>query len=201
MYQDEGGPVTAGLAMILAATGAFMAAFDGRPHAGLPAGKLSPGAQNDHDDGPRRSPPEQWAETFGDLVGRAARSLGARGDVWRGRIEGVYGMYKLLRALGLTDQEIAALVAKQVRWRVERGVAEIAPTPDDVRRAGDGLEETIIRAAQDVDVRLGLGGEFVRRVRESVQASRAGRENTFTGVERGMATAREQLRRLLRDQA
>lgn len=137
------------------------------------------------------------AQGFGESVGRLLRNLGEQGDALRGRVEGLYGMYRLLRALGMTDQEIAALVAREASSRLQRGLRESTPTTGDVRQVVDGLQELVLHAAEDVDERLDLGGDFVRRVREGVQATRAGREDALIALDRGVGTARDQLRRVL----
>jgi hypothetical protein len=140
---------------------------------------------------------EDRAASFGEEVGRIVRTLGAQGEALRERAEGLYGMYRLLRAFGMTDQEIAALIAREAGERLQRGLRDSAPTTANVRRVVDGLQELVIHAAEDVDERLDLGGDFVSRVRDVVQASRTGREDVLIAVERGAATAREQMRRIL----
>ncbi len=140
---------------------------------------------------------EDRAVSFGEEIGRIVRTLGAQGEALRERAEGLYGMYRLLRAFGMTDQEIAALIAREASGRLQRGLRDSAPTTANVRRVVDGLQELVIHAAEDVDERLDLGGDFVSRVRDAVQASRTGREDVLIAVERGAATAREQMRRIL----
>lgn len=192
--------VGGGLAAALAAAVAFLAGQDGdgaeRPHAELP---VDPGGRRPSDENP--PPTEKGRETFGDMVGRAFRTLGAQGDALRERAEGFYGMYRLLRALGMTDQEIAMLVARQARTWLEREADDRRPTAADTRRVVDALQETVVRAAEEVDVRLDLRGEFVRRVREGVQATKTGREDAILAAERSLATARELLRQILKNQA
>jgi hypothetical protein len=144
-------------------------------------------------------PPERWAEGFGDVLGRTLRAVGAQGTALKERVEGFYGAYRLLRALGMSDAEIAAFIAGQARARLERGLEARTPTAADMRTVLDGAQESIVRAAEDVDARLDLGGDFVRRVREAAQATRTGREDALIAVERAVATAKEQLRRLLRE--
>jgi hypothetical protein len=135
-----------------------------------------------------------------ELVGRAARAVETQGNALRERLEGLHGLYRLLKSLGLSDREIALLVARQLRGRIEHELRDRSAATE-TRRLVDGLQDTVVRAAQEVDVRLNLGGEFVRRVREGVQAATTGREEAFLTIERGMTAARQQLRRLLSEEA
>ena len=186
-----------GAAAVLAGALAFLSGQDGggtgRASTNLP---VDPRRGDELDD---EAPPANEGERVSYMMGRAFRTLGAQGSTLRERAEAYYGIYRLLRALGMSDQEIAALVAQQVRYRVERRLEGRAPTAADTRQALDGLQETIIRTAQEVDMRLDLGGAFVRPVREAVLAARAGREDAFITVERTVATAREQFRHLIKE--
>ena len=188
-----------GAAAALAGALAFLSGHDGggagRASAHLP---VDPRREDERDE---EIPPANEGERVSYIMGRAFRTLGAlaQGGPLRERAEGYYAMYRLLRALGMSDQEIAALVARQVRDRVERRLEGRAPTAADTRQALDALQETIIRTAQEVDTRLSLGGGFVRPVREAVLAARAGREDAIITVERTLATAREQFRLLIKE--
>ena len=141
--------------------------------------------------------PAGRADSFGEALGKAFRGLGAQGSALKERLEGYYGMYRLLRALGMSDAEIARLVAGQARDRLEQDLRERTPTAGDARRVMDDLQERVLRAAEDVDSRLGLGGDFVRRVREATLAATTGREDALISLERGATAAREQLRKAL----
>lgn len=196
MADEQRGIVGAGVSIVLAAAAAFLAASDGSRQV-LTSGEDTTTTDTGAGAG---STPEQWAEGIGDLVGRAVRSMGARGGAVRERIEGLYGIYRLLRALGMSDAEIATLVAEQARQRLGRGLPEPVLSAEDARRVLDGVQDTVVRAAQEVDVRLDLGGDFVRGVREAALAARAGREDAFVALERGVGAAREHLRRVLNGQ-
>jgi len=188
-----------GIAGVLAAGLAFLAGHDGggRPPA-LPATQPGTDLETDaREEEPERQPGPAWVESFGDLLGRTFRAVGAQGTALRERAEGFYGAYRLLRALGMSDAEIAAFIAGQARSRLERELGGHTLTAADMRKVLDGVQDTVVRAAEEVDVRLDLGGDFVRRVREGVQATRTGREDALAALERGVATGKEQLRKLL----
>jgi hypothetical protein len=197
--------VTRGLATAITAALAFMSAHEGgggakpaevRPNGDRKRAEIEAAESNVDAAAPPR---EDRAEAFAEMLGRSFRMLGVQADAVRERIEGYYGIYRLLRTLGLSDQEIAALVAQQARTRVERELRGRTLTAAETRRALDGVSETVVRAAEGVDERLNLGGEFVRRVRDGVQASKAGREDVLIGLDRGLAAAREQLRKVLKN--
>lgn len=138
------------------------------------------------------------AESFAEMVGRVARTIGDQGVVLRERLEGLQAAYKLLKALGMSDADIARLVADQGRQILAREVEDRNLTAGEARRVIENVQETVIRAAQEVDVRLDLGGDFSRRIREGVVATRAGREDVLLAGEKGYATAREQLLKVLK---
>lgn len=197
------GLVRGALAAALGTLTAFMAGYEGggplQPAAGPP---VEPPERRDGDVGSSpigTTPEERGAEKVGEVLGRLVRSVGAQAELMRERVEGLYGMYRLLKALGMTDQEIAALIARQGGTWLERELAGRAPTAADTRRLLDSLQETVIRAAATVDEGMDLHGDFVRRVREGAQATRPGREDAILAVERGVAAAREQVRRLLNE--
>ena len=153
------------------------------------------------DEPPARPAPkfEQRVEAFGALLGRTVQSVGARGAALRDRAEQGYAVYRVLRALGMSDAEIAGLIARQARSWVETEVLDQAPTADDARRAADDLAERVVRVAAEVDDRLGLHGDFVRPVREGLQTAKAGREDALTAAERTLAGARALFRTLLKE--
>jgi hypothetical protein len=142
----------------------------------------------------------ETGEKVAETLGRAFRGVSEWGSTVRERVEGLVGVYRLLRGMGMSDREIAALVAEQARIQLGRGLEDRKPTAADIRRVVDSVQETVVRSAQEVDTRLNLGGDFSRRVREGVQASKAGREDAIIFTERGLTAAREQLLRLLRHQ-
>ncbi|MBI2761214.1 MAG: hypothetical protein HYX51_07305, partial [Chloroflexi bacterium] len=140
-------------------------------------------------------------EKFAEMLGRTFRSVGDRGVAIKERFEGFVGIYKLLKSLGMSDKDIAALVAEQARIQLGREASERTPTAADARRVMDGLQDTVIKAAQEVDVRLDLGGNFARRVRDAVQSTKTGREDALLFTERGVAVAKEQLLKVLNREA
>jgi hypothetical protein len=71
------------------------------------------------------------------------------------------------------------------------------PEREDLRRLSDAAFAAVIRAAEDVDERLELRGDFVRQVRDLIQAARVGREDALHAFERGSVAARALLARLL----
>jgi len=79
---------------------------------------------------------------------------------------------------------------------VDDGIGQVRPT--DARPVLESVENAVLRAAEEVDTRLNLGGDFIRRVRDGAVAARAGREDALTGLEKGFSQGREQLRKFLR---
>ena len=195
----------AGLAGVLAAVGAFLSGHDGgRNLPALPERSPEPVTDAEIAAEPEAQgkvrPSERWSESFGELLGRTVRNIGAQGTAMKERVEGFYGAYRLLRALGMSDAEIAGFIAGQARNKLERELNKNSLTAADMRKVMDGVQESVIRAAEDVDARMNLGGDFVRRVRDGVQATRAGREDALLGLEKGVAAGKEQLRKILREQ-
>src|SRR5262249_7797448 len=93
------------------------------------------------------------AESFAEMLGRAARGIGEPGQALRERVEGLQAAYKLLKALGMSDADIARLVADQGRQLLAQELEERTLTAADARRVIDNVQETVVRAAQDVDER------------------------------------------------
>lgn len=187
-----------GIAAVAGWLAAFLAASAGEgQHAaagsGLPA---VPGA-------PQRGPePDGEPTTERDgglraLLGRLAEALGEQGALLRERVEGLTATYRLLRAMGMSDRQIAALVAEQARALLVERVGGRVSEREELRRLSDAVLALVIRAAEDVDERFDLKGDFVRQVRDLVQAARAGREDALRAFERGSAAARALLDRLL----
>lgn len=193
----------AGLAGVLAAVGAFLSGHDGgRNLPAVPERSLEPEVDAEVISEPRAKmrPSERWSESFGELLGRTVRNIGAQSAAMKERVEGFYGAYRLLRALGMSDAEIAGFIAGQARDKLEREINKNSLTAADMRKVMDGVQESVIRAAEDVDARMNLGGEFVRRVRDGVQATRTGREDALLTLEKGVTAGKEQLRKVLREQ-
>lgn len=178
---------------------AFFARYDGGAIAPKPDARALPEAGDTSLDDrlPDSFPGPGLLETAATLAGQAARLAGTRGQALRERAEALVGAYRLLRALGMTDAEIARFVAEQAAERAGRGLDQHAPDTDDMRRVVDTVQESVVRSAQLVDQRLNLNGEFVRRVRDGIQASRTGREDVLVVLDRGLGVARAQLRSLL----
>lgn len=188
------GVMMGGAAAALGVGLAFCAGVDGsRPpveDAGLPVPSEGP---SDED----RSGSEQLAESFGRLIGRLSRRVEKQSTAMRERVEGLLGIYRLLKAMGLTDQQIATLVADQARGMLGREVEQRQLTAEEMRRVADRLQDSVIRAAQEVDDRLGLSGGLARPVREAVVATKAGREDVLPVIERTAGQGREALLKLL----
>lgn len=191
----------AGLAGMLAAVAAFLSAHEGGGRAvPIVQGEVLPKDADTTEEEAKPRPSERWAESFGELLGRTVRTIGAQGTAMKERVEGFYGAYRLLRALGMSDAEIAGFIAGQARAKLERELNKTTLTAADMRKVMDGIQETVIRAAEEADERLDLGGDLVRRVRDGVQATRAGREDALLTLEKGLTAGKEQLRRLLKEQ-
>ncbi len=131
------------------------------------------------------------------LFGRLAEALDEQGALLRERVEGLITTYRLLRAMGMSDQQIAALVAETARAQLARRLGGRTPERDELRRLSDAVFMMVVRAAEDVDERFDLKGDFVRQVRDLVQAARVGREDALHAFERGSVAARALLARLL----
>ena len=163
-------------------------------HPGQEQPKLPPVDEDDEDYNPLNEPED---EGLPPVVERAFERLGLRGGRVHERSEGLYAMYKLLKVLGLSDAEIAKLVLQRAGDQVDEGLDRVHPT--DARVVFEAIENTLVRAAEEVDSRLEMRGDLIRRVREGALAARAGREETLAVLERGVAQGREQLRRVLKN--
>ena len=163
-------------------------------HPGQEQPKLPPVDEDDEDYNPLNEPED---EGLPPVVKRAFERLGLRGGRVHERSEGLYAMYKLLKVLGLSDAEIAKLVLQRAGDQVDEGLDRVHPT--DARVVFEAIENTLVRAAEEVDSRLEMRGDLIRRVREGALAARAGREETLAVLERGVAQGREQLRRVLKN--
>lgn len=139
--------------------------------------------------------PEPAAAELPPVVERAFERLGMSAGQVRDRAEQIYAMYKLLKALGLSDADIAKLVVQKGGERLDEGLDRVRPT--DARPVFDAVEQAVVRAAEEVDTRLDLGGDLIRRIREGTVAARAGREGALGGLERGLTRGRGNLRKLL----
>lgn len=183
----------AGMAAVLGWLAAFLAGGAGEGR-GAAAGGGLPAIPRRNDEGGSGG---SQAGGLRALLRRLAETLGEQGALLRERVEGLAATYRLLRAMGMTDQQIAALVAEQARTLLVQRVGGRAPEQEDLRRLSDALFAAVVRAAEDVDQRLDLGGDFVRQVRDLIQAARAGREDALRAFERGSSAARALLERLL----
>lgn len=206
-YLGSGSAALAALLALFAihdGTGGGNSNDSGRAHADLPSpmpSALPVATQPSPTPEPERAHTREAgsrAESFAEMLGRMARSIGGQSAVMRERFEGLQAAYKLLKALGMSDADIARLVADQGRQILAREVEERNLTAAEARRVIENVQETVIRAAQDVDVRLDLGGDFARRVREGVDSTRAGREDVLLAGEKGYTAAREQLLKVLK---
>ena len=147
---------------------------------------------------PESSEEEQEPEENGGLPGALVRTLeniGLRGSRLYERAEQLHALYRLLKALGFSDADIARLVAKNAGDRLDEGLDRMRP--GDARPIFEAVEEALVGAATEVDTRLGLNGDFIRRVRDGAIAARAGREEVLVGLERAIGQGREQFRRVL----
>lgn len=129
------------------------------------------------------------------IVERAFERLGLGAGAMRERAEGMLGIYRLLKALGLNDADIARLVVQKGGERLDSSV-DIHRS--DVRPVFDALEDSVLRAAEEMDARLNLHGDLIRRIREGAATARAGREDVLASLSRNLTQGREGMRRLLR---
>lgn len=127
---------------------------------------------------------------------RMLEGLGLRGSPLHERAEQIYALYRLMKALGFSDADIARLVAKNVGEKVDEGLDRVRPA--EVRPIFEAVENVLVGAAAEVDTHLRLNGDFLRRVHASALAARAGREDVLLGLERAVDQGREQFRRILR---
>jgi hypothetical protein len=141
---------------------------------------------------------EVEVEDDGGLPGallRTLENLGLRGTRLHERAEQLYALYRLMKALGFSDADIARLVAKNAGDKLDEGLDRVRPA--DARPAFEAVEEALVGAATEVDTRLGLNGDFIRRVRDGAIAARTGREELLFGLERAVGQGRDQFRRIL----
>jgi hypothetical protein len=192
MVRGRWGWSGAGMAAVVGWLVAFLAGSAGEGR-GAAAGGGLPAVPRQNDEGGGSSP----AGGLRAFLGRLVEALGEQGTLLRERVEGLAATYRLLRAMGMTDQQIAALVTEQVRTLVVQRLGGRVPEQEDLRRLSDALFAAVARAAEDVDQRFDLGGDFVRQVRDLIQAARAGREDALRAFERGSSAARALLERLL----
>ncbi len=183
-----------GMAAVVGWLAAFLAAGTGEgrraaAESGLPA-LPKRGREDDGD-------PAAGQGGLRALFGRLAEALDEQGALLRERVEGLIATYRLLRAMGMSDQQIAALVAEAARAQLARRLGGRTPERDELRRLSDAVFMMVVRAAEDVDERFDLKGDFVRQVRDLVQAARAGREDALRAFERGSTAARALVERLL----
>jgi hypothetical protein len=129
------------------------------------------------------------------VVAKAFATLGLRESGLHERTEGLYAMYRLLKAMELTDADIAKLAVQKAGERLDEGLMNVRPA--EARPLFEALEQTVLRAAVDVDERLELRGDLVRPLREAVALARAGREEALSALDRGFNEGREGLRRAL----
>ncbi len=186
-----------GMVMGSAALGLGLAFGAGMDGGRMPVTRAEPPAVPADDDSPERGGAEQLAESLGRLLGRVSRRVEQQSTAMRERLEGLLGIYRLLKAMGLNDQQIAALVAEQARGMLGREVEQRQLTADEMRRVADALQDSVIRMAQEVDDRLKLAGGLSRPVREAVAASKTGREDVLPVIERTAGQGRELLLKLL----
>lgn len=149
---------------------------------------------NKHGDGDERGARDDRG--LPAVVQSALERLTAPGKRASRRAGGLYAMYRLMRAFGLSDAEIARRLAERAGGRLDESLERVQPA--DARPAFDALADTLVRAAEDVDTRLDMHGDLVRHVREGAVAARAGREETIAALERGLQQGREGLRRALK---
>ena len=176
---------------LAAATGAALVWLSTNRGGEPPAG---PPAEDEDDYNPFRD--EQDDEGLPAVVEQAFERLGLKGGPVHERTEQLYAMYRLMKALGLSDAEIARLVMQQAGERLDEGLDRVRPT--DGRPVLGAVEDVLVRAAEEADMRLNLHGDLIRRVREGALAARTGREEALIGLERGYSQGREQPRRILR---
>jgi hypothetical protein len=147
---------------------------------------------------PENGEDEQEPEEDGGLPGALVRTLeniGLRGSRLHERAEQLHALYRLLKALGYSDADVARLVAKNAGDRLDESLDRVRP--GDARPVFEAVEEALVGAATEVDTRLGLNGDLIRRVRDGAIAARAGREEVLVGLERAIGQGREQFRRII----
>ncbi len=182
-----------GMAAVAGWLAAFLAAGTGGERRGAAERRLPVPSGRDDEEGTAE---DRGAGPRG-LLGRLAEALGEQGALLRERLEGLAATYRLLRAMGMSDQQIAALVAEQARTLLVQRLGGRAPEQENLRRLSDALFAAVVHAAEEVDERFDLKGDFVRQVRDLIQAARVGREDALRAFERGSSAARALVERLL----
>jgi hypothetical protein len=130
------------------------------------------------------------------VVERAFAQVGISGSRLHERTEQVYAMYRLAKAVGMSDADIAKLVVQKAGEKLDDGLERVRPV--ETRPLFEAIEEGLLRVAAETDSRLDLGGDLMRRMREHLIEARANREQTLAGLDRTFEQGRSELRRLLR---
>jgi hypothetical protein len=156
--------------------------------------KQPPLDEDDEDYNPLNDPDND--EGLPPVIESAFKRLGLRDSAVYEHTEGYYAMYRVMKTLGFSDADIAKLVLQKAGERVDEGLDNVRPT--EARAVFEAMEDAALRAASEVDGRLSLNGDLIRRVREGATAARSGREDMLLGLERGLTQGRDQLRRMLK---
>lgn len=144
--------------------------------------------------GDRASDAGEWA---GELLGKGVRAIISGKDSMRRRYESLRGIYRLLREMGMSDAEIAKLVATQGREFLGQELSERTLTAAEINRALDNLNYTVLKAITEVDDRLNLDGELIERAQLSLATTRRGRTQAAAHLETAYAAVRSRLLKLL----
>jgi hypothetical protein len=150
--------------------------------------------KDDEDYNPLNDPDND--EGLPPVIESAFKRLGLKDSAVYEHTEGYYAMYRVMKTLGFSDADIAKLVLQKAGERVDEGLDQVHPT--EARAVFESMEDAALRAASEVDNRLSLNGDLIRRVREGAMAARSGREDLLLGLERGLTQGREQFRRMLK---
>jgi hypothetical protein len=150
--------------------------------------------EDDEDYNPLNEPDDE--EGLPPAIDAVFTRLGLRDSPMYEHTEGYYAMYRMLKTLGVSDADIAKMVLQKAGEQVDEGLGRVRPT--EARAVFEVMEDAALRAASELDTRLTLHGDLVRRVHEGATAARAGREELLLGLERGLLEGREQLRRILK---
>lgn len=140
-------------------------------------------------------PPPDDDDGLPPVVQRAFEKLGIGAGAVKERTEQMFAIYRLLKALGLNDVEIARLIVQKGGEQLDNAI-DIHRS--DVRPVFDAVEDAVLKAAEEMDSRLHLHGDLIRRMREGAVSARAGREDVLAGLSRGLTQGRAGMRRLLR---
>ncbi|MGD9889788.1 MAG: hypothetical protein AB7R89_27645 [Dehalococcoidia bacterium] len=150
--------------------------------------------EDDEDYNPLNDPDND--EGLPPVIDSAFKRLGLKDSAVYEHTEGYYAMYRVMKTLGFSDADIAKLVLQKAGERMDEGLEQVHPT--EARAVFESMEDAALRAASEVDNRLSLNGDLIRRVREGATAARSGREDLLLGLERGLTQGREQFRRMLK---